>query len=528
MKPPAPIPSLDARSRIGRKLLLAVGLPPLGLALGGLVWLGTATHAAVWGPALAFLALMAAALVAIHFFAVRSLLERPLARMVAALKRAEENAFLLRVPVETDDELGELAKSFNNALATITDLHAHRIDDAESMASMQRELALKAEVEAQHALADEANRRLQHRLRELTLLASLSRALSSTIRLEVLLGTVTEQLGRELGYETFALMLASEGGRAGAGELEVRSLVGVDPSVMGTRIAFGEGVAGLAAEDRRRVLVRDTRIDARFPSQSWTHGRQGSVLAVPLVAGDACVGVLDFFRPVVDGFPDDEMDFLESVAGQAAMAIANAGLHERTLKLSLTDALTGLHNRRSFFQRLGMELDRSERFAMPFAVAMIDVDHFRLLHERGGHRVSDAALRRVAELARSATRRVDTSARLGGEELAVLLPRADAAAALEVAEKLRSLVEATAFEGAEALPGGRLTVSVGVAAFPEHAQAVDLLADCADAALYAAKRRGRNAVVAYEPGMREEPSRRRDIRTTGAADAGRDLTTALA
>ena len=398
MKRPRPFHAVDVRSRIGRKLLLAVGLPPLLLALAGLLWLGSATHARVWGPALGFLALVAGALVAIHFFAVRALVEVPLGRMVASLKRAEEYGFLLRVPVDSDDELGELARSFNNALATITDLHVRRIEDAQSMESMQRELALKAEVEAQHALADEANRRLEHRLRELTLLADLARTLSSTLRLEELVRAVTDHLGRELGYASFALMLAVEKPGEARPALEVRSVFGIDPAALGSRVELGEGVAGTAAEERRRILVRDTRADARFVAQRWTQGQQGSLLAVPLVAGDACVGVLDFFRPTPDGFPDDEMSFLESVAGQAAMAIANARLHERTVRLSLTDALTGLHNRRSFFQRLGQELDRSERFSHPFAVAMIDVDHFQLLKDRAGHRAGDAALRRAAEL----------------------------------------------------------------------------------------------------------------------------------
>jgi diguanylate cyclase (GGDEF)-like protein len=212
--------------------------------------------------------------------------------------------------------------------------------------------------------------------------------------------------------------------------------------------------------------------------------------------------------------------FLESVAAQAAMAISNAHLHERTLKLSLTDALTGLHNRRSLFARLQMEIERSERFGHGCALVMIDVDHFKNLNDARGNLAGDATLRQVAEVIGKAVRRIDTVARCGGEEFAILLPRTDAAVALEVAEKLRELVNQTAFEHGAAQPAGRVTISVGVAAYPEHAQGLPLLVDCADSALFAAKRKGRDTVVTFAPGMRENPGRRRDLRITAVVEPG--------
>jgi diguanylate cyclase (GGDEF)-like protein len=470
----------------------------------------------LWSAVLVYLVVLGFTLASVHLLAMRLLVEQPLARIVASLKRAEQGDFLQRAPVVGEDELAELARSFNTALAAITDLHARRLEDAHSMESMQRELELKAELEAQHRLLDEANRRLEGRLRELTLAADLARTVASTLRLDELLRFVTDHVGRTFGYDAFALLLLDEDGQT----LTTQSAFNAAPDMEGRRIRVGEGAAGWAVQERQLLVIRDTRAETRFPVDRLTRGQHGSVLAVPMIHQGRCVGVLDFFRALPDAFGEDEVRFLESVAANVAMAIANARLHEQTLALSLTDPLTGIHNRRSLFGRLEQELERSERFAHACAVAMIDVDHFKGLNDAHGHLAGDTVLRRVAELLGGAVRKVDTLARHGGEEFALVLPRADRAAALEVAEKLRRVVASAHFEHGETQPGGRITVSIGVASFPEDATDLSTLVDCADAALYAAKRQGRNTTVAFAPGMRENPGRKRDVRVTARVEPG--------
>jgi len=505
------------RSRLGRKLLLAVGVPSFAVGAAGVAWLHFETRGVaprIWTYALGYVVVVGLGISAILLVAVSVIVERPLARIVEALRRAEHGEFLHRAPAGGDDEIGDLARSFNTALAAITDLQTGRIDDARSMAFLRRELELKAELEAQHRLVDEANRQLEGRLRELTLLFDLGRTWSSTLDLAALLHAVTDLVGRTLGYEAFALFLVDER----AGDLVAAAVFGVEASLEGTRVAPEQGAAGWAWQRREVLLVRDTRGDPRRPGERFMRGAHGSVLAIPMMHQGECVGVLDFFRTRVDAFGDGEVRFLQSVASQAAMAIANAKLHERTVALTLTDALTGLHNRRSLFQRLEMEIERSERFAHAFSVALVDVDRFRELNEAQGHLAGDTVLREVGALLVGAVPRVNTVSRWGGEEFALLLPRADTAGARQLAESLRGLVHDHHF--AAAGPGGRVTISVGIATYPDDARELPALVDCADAALFAAKKRGRDAAVAYAPGMRDNPARRRDVRVTAAVEPG--------
>jgi diguanylate cyclase (GGDEF)-like protein len=158
-------------------------------------------------------------------------------------------------------------------------------------------------------------------------------------------------------------------------------------------------------------------------------------------------------------------------------------------RLSVTDGLTSLTNRRALMKRLQEEALRSARTKHPFAVVMLDVDHFKSYNDSFGHPAGDEVLRRVAIVLRDATRTIDCVGRYGGEEFALLLPETDAAGAREVAERIRARVA-----GEEHLERP-LTVSLGVAEFPSDGDSADKVLGAADAALYRAKREGRNRVV---------------------------------
>ncbi len=170
--------------------------------------------------------------------------------------------------------------------------------------------------------------------------------------------------------------------------------------------------------------------------------------------------------------------------------------NKRLEALATTDGLTGLFNHRHFKGLLEGEVHRSRRLDFPTSLVMFDVDHFKKYNDTHGHPAGDVVLRGVSDLLRSRLRNTDVPCRYGGEEFAIILLDTGKQMAMAVAEEIRSRIEATPFDGQEeSQPGGTLTVSVGVASFPDDAEDhVDLLR-AADEALYAAKHGGRNLVV---------------------------------
>ena len=174
------------------------------------------------------------------------------------------------------------------------------------------------------------------------------------------------------------------------------------------------------------------------------------------------------------------------------LAGANDRLQQKNTELeqlSVTDGLTGLVNHRALMQRLGEEGQRSLRSGKAFIVIMADVDHFKQYNDTFGHPEGDVVLKKVASILKECTRTIDCVARYGGEEFAALLPETDLSGGMEVAERMRARVESAEF------PGRRVTLSIGVAEFPRDAATTSEVIAAADAALYVAKRGGRNQVA---------------------------------
>ena len=191
------------------------------------------------------------------------------------------------------------------------------------------------------------------------------------------------------------------------------------------------------------------------------------------------------------GYITDPTD-LDLLLGRARTLLDFKNYLDSCEEAAFTDHLTGLANRRRFERQLEREVARTKRFAHPFCLLLLDIDHFKLVNDTYGHEGGDETLRRLGHVLQTGTRGVDTAARIGGEEFAIILTETDFARGLEVAERLRKTISET-----EMLPAaGHITVSIGLAEFsePMRRDGRELYA-AADAALYEAKRRGRNRVV---------------------------------
>lgn len=215
-----------------------------------------------------------------------------------------------------------------------------------------------------------------------------------------------------------------------------------------------------------------------------------SRMSIPLISFGQTLGVLMLHSDRPNAFRESELQSLESVADICASSIQNVHYVERIRQLSYLDGLTGIFNRRFFEMRILEEIERARRSDAGMAVVMVDIDQFKRLNDEFGHLLGDEVLRQVSSLFHQQLRKIDVVCRYGGEEFAILLTQTNAEHALGVAEKLRKLVESWQFPGVPRT----VTLSAGVAAFPDHGTSRDALVHAADTGLYAAKQSGRNQV----------------------------------
>ena len=246
------------------------------------------------------------------------------------------------------------------------------------------------------------------------------------------------------------------------------------------------------AEPGSCLAVRSGRINQAGPDDQALLGCAvcstcpGSTLCTPLTVGGEVIGSVLLTGP--DSFSaTDERRIRDSVA-QAAPVLANLRNLAIAETRASTDSLTGLPNKRSIEQTMKQMVAHASRYESPMSVLLLDLDHFKEINDRLGHPVGDTVLANVGAALAATMRESDTAGRSGGEEFMVLLPGTDRDAAVLVAERIRAAVSSIEVPGEDR----QVTASVGIASFPEHATNPDRLVRLADAALYLAKRTGRN------------------------------------
>lgn len=194
-------------------------------------------------------------------------------------------------------------------------------------------------------------------------------------------------------------------------------------------------------------------------------------------------------------FTGKDISIMTLLSGYAALAIERMKLLDDTRKMAITDGLTGLRNQHEFITRLDEEVDRAKRYRRPLSVVGPNIDYFKLYNDNYGHVAGNELLRQLAGIMRDGSRATDVCARTGGEEFAVIMPETVFDEALRLSERLRQVVEETAVMRDGVSSTGGVTISVGVAAYPEHGETSNEIYKAVDQALYRAKEGGRNIVV---------------------------------
>jgi diguanylate cyclase (GGDEF)-like protein len=216
---------------------------------------------------------------------------------------------------------------------------------------------------------------------------------------------------------------------------------------------------------------------------------------LPLMIRDDVRGFLTVHGIQPNMFDEKEVASVQALGGHVALALENARLYESTRQMALTDGLTGLYNRSSFYQELEREINRSRRYGRQLSLLICDLDHFKKYNDQYGHLAGDDLLRSLAKVLTSVVRKSDIVFRYGGEEFVLLLPETGLSAALELAERLRRCVESHVFMLPKNAMPTHITISIGAASYPDQAEDVESLVDKADKALFLAKR-SRNAISA--------------------------------
>ena len=325
------------------------------------------------------------------------------------------------------------------------------------------------------------------RLRAITAVQSVSQTVSSSLELEQIFQTVVETLQNTFGYNYVSIYLLD-------GEiLRLGAQIGYTPGMVYTEIPITSGILGRAVRNAKTEFIPDVRREPGFLRASQ---EVESEICVPLLKEGLVMGALNIESKRGHPLTETDVTILTSFAGQVAIAVENARLHSQVKSLALTDALTGLANRRAFDYALESEVARVVRYGPPLSLIIIDIDSFKLYNDTWGHPAGDARLRAIADLLRANVRNPDIAARYGGEEFALLLPFTDKAGAMLLAERLRFAAEANSphFIAGESTSG--YTLSIGVASFPEDGTTSAELLFAADNAELMAKRLGKNRVEA--------------------------------
>jgi len=324
----------------------------------------------------------------------------------------------------------------------------------------------------------------RQRARQLEVINAIAQQATAVLDQEALLAKVCTLIQNAFQVGQVSVLLREED------ELVLRATHGnfSGASATGVRLPVSSGLWGKSVAEARTLI--ENAIDSE-QGKAPLSAEARSLMSIPLVSFGQTQGVLVLESEASAFFTNNDSQSLEAVADICATAIQNVHYVERVKQLAYLDGLTGIFNRRFFELRVVEEIDRARRFNTGMAVVMVDIDQFKRLNDEFGHLLGDEVLRQVSSVFHQQLRKIDVVCRYGGEEFAILLSQTNPQHASGVAEKLRRLVENWPFPGVPR----PVTISAGVATFPNHGTTRDELVKAADAGLYAAKQGGRNRVL---------------------------------
>ncbi|MBI2572109.1 MAG: sensor domain-containing diguanylate cyclase [Candidatus Schekmanbacteria bacterium] len=356
-------------------------------------------------------------------------------------------------------------------------------------ARQRAELLYQRHVLVRQLAANEAHRGLYRRLEEIVL---------SDLEPRAAMRQVVDLANNLLESEASSVFFVDTESR----ELTFGIVSGpIAHTLEGVKLSPGQGIVGWVAMQGVPLLVPDVRKDPRFFPQidRFARYRTRSVLCVPILSGDRTVGVFEAVncRAGAAAFGESHLAAARAVSDRLAIIMDNDASRSRAEALAARDPLTDLYNARHILRSLDAEISRSGRSGTALSVIFADLDNFKSVNDKHGHLIGRGMLREVGHVLKEALTEIDYPGRYGGDEFVAVLPHTGVREALERAERVRKHIAGAHFLRAQDLDL-RITASIGVATYPDHAQTVDALLAAADRAMQRAKKLSRNRVVAAE------------------------------
>ena len=405
-----------------------------------------------------------------HFFAVNDLSNSHQIRVLGMDGFSSE----LAVPIIKNDEI-----------FGVLDIRSDKI-----YAFDQKARRFARIVANQLAQAIYTKRSFQNSQKELKLRRSIidvGRITSSILELEVLLKKSLDVLLQTFNYWGAAIYLTDEQSQnltfaAQTSESNAPQMI--------KKIKIGkEGICGIAASTRKIINIPDV---FQFPFYIEDIKNVKAEIAIPIIKNKKLVGILDVFSNRKNAFSADDEEILELFANNMSVAITNAIYYKKVQDLAIRDGLTGLYNHRHFMESITKEIKLCSRYGKAMSMIMIDIDHFKKFNDEYGHPVGDRILKLIAKTIRNNIRQdIDIPARYGGEEFAIILVETPPNEAFDIAERIRTNFENQNLEDIKL----SLSISCGLASYPDNATDYRTLIELADKALYKAKNSGRNKTI---------------------------------
>ena len=273
------------------------------------------------------------------------------------------------------------------------------------------------------------------------------------------------------------------------------ALGGKGKEVSAFRVKMGEGIAGWVAQTGKATIVNDTSRDPRFARRfdEKTHFVTRSILCAPLISRGRTIGVVQVINRRGGKFTSADLQLLLTLVEPCAIAIENAILFQRTEQLTITDDLTKLFNSRYLNLYLSREIKRCKRHGIPISVIFLDLDGFKSINDQFGHLAGSTTLTEVGQILTQCVRESDILARYGGDEFVAVLPETPASGAIVIGERIRKAIEEHVFLASQGLMA-RISASIGIASYPDHALTPEGLIQKADQAMYRVKERDKNGI----------------------------------